>query len=596
MTAEETLSAFFGFAAAQWQDVDRELVPQPYHWIMDHPDSWHVQRTATPSPGAQKVALYLGESGTGKTTQLNYEIERLTQQNRQNLVIRIDFSHIVLMNSMLATFTGNMWRHVNSQIVPVIEKRGLRKPYTASRHHCYMKRRAGEDTDELRVNYGYNGEHDFSKMNDTELAGCHEIRDAIQAYESRTGDGSIGLTALQNMSGFRTILCVDNVDHLGMEKVEIVMGLLTGVIERDTEAFMAVRPEHYHLLKAFRSTRPVTVSQLTIEDDLIFRIARVRCAGAVVYARDNETDVSAVKNYAQRMTDLVKSIEADEHSVALLNQWHNGDIRQMLSFLSQTSWSAFNRDSRASVRSVLYRNLVRSSLPKALMRVFDPTPHPCKNSRHTFAFPKLRVLAYLAHHGAQERPDRLERMVGDFEEYFGLPPRIIEDAVVELADTPPSSGALLRLTDDGPSRFVMLLPAGAVFMSHIVFSCDFLSWLYDQSTSDSLPPIQCDPMSYRQVKLDKAANVLSHKLLRVFSVEHPYMTGRPATPADAKRLRNYETMFGYRPGEWFLDSLIRHLREYAKRRGLDDSVLKTARIKTEDATRRLNRVYDHPGL
>lgn len=596
VTPQEVLSSFFGFGASQWQDVDRELVPQPYRWIMDHPNSWHSQRTQTPPPGGEKVVVYLGEAGTGKTTQLDYDVERLTQQNESNLVIRIDLSHLLLKSSQLATFTQNVWEHVDAQIVPVVERRGLRLSYQASRHRCFMSRRARDDANGLREIFGYNGPRDFSKMNDAELARCSEIRDAIEAYENRTGDGSMGLLAVQNIHGLRTILCVDNVDHLGIEKVEIVMGLLTGAIERDTEAFIAVRPEHYHLLKAFRSTRPVTVMPLEIENDLVFKIARTRCAGAVEYARENGVNLSSVGGYAQRMLDLVAAIEEDDHSIALLNQWHNGDLRQMLFFLSQTSWSAFNKDSQASVRSLIYRNLVRSSLPKSLLAIFDPARHPSSNSKNPFAFPKLRVLAYLRHHRAIERPLRLERILGDFEENFGLPRRVIEDAIYELSDTPPSSGALLRITDEGPSNHVLLLPAGAVFMSHIVFSCDFLSWLYDQSTSDALPRIEVDPLNYRQVKLDKASHVLSEKLLRVFAIEHPYMTGRAASPADARRLHRYEGMFGYQPGGWFVDQLVEALREYSRRRGLDDSVLRLATRSVEEASRRLTSVYNHPGL
>lgn len=596
VTPEEVLSSFFGFGASQWQEVERKLVPQPYRWIMDHPNSWYTNRTETPPPGGEKVVVYLGEAGTGKTTQLNYDVERLTQQNETNLVIRIDLSHLLLKSSQLATFVQNVWEHVDAQIVPVVERRGLRQSYLASRHRSFMGRRAREDANGLREIFGYNGPRDFSKMTDAELAKCGEIRDAIESYEQRTGDGSIGLLAVQNIADFRTILCVDNVDHLGIEKVEIVMGLLTGAIERDTEAFIAVRPEHYHLLKAFRSTRPVTVIPLAIEDDLVFKIARTRCAGAIDYARENGVNLHSVTSYAQRMLDLVAAIEEDEHSIALLNQWHNGDLRQMLFFLSLTSWSAFNKDSHASIRSLIYRNLVRSSLPKSLLALFDPARHPSSNSKHPFAFPKLRVLAYLNHHRALERPLRLERILGDFEDSFGLPRRVIEDAIFELSDSPPTSGALLRLTDEGPANHVLLLPAGAVFMSHIVFSCDFLSWLYDQSTADALPKVQADPLDYRQVKLDKASNVLSAKLLRVFAIEHPYMIGRSASPADARRLHRYESMFGYRPGGWFVDQLVDTLKEYSGKRSLDETVLRFATRAVDEASARLTAVYYHPGL
>lgn len=598
MTPDELLSGFFGFGATQWQnEPDLDLVPEPVRWIMKNPGSWFAPRATQPPPSTQKVVLYLGEAGTGKTTQLSFDARRLAASSAATLVFRLDFSHAVLVTSPLSTFAERFWDHVAGQIEPVVEKANLRTAYIAARYRDFMKRRAGRNLSALRDVYGYNGKRDFSKMSDVELAGCEEIRVAISEYEESTGDGSLCLAAAQSIASHRTILIVDNVDHLGMEKVELVMEMLTGSIERDTEAYIAVRPEHYHLLKAFRQSRPVTVVKLEIEKDLVFKIAETRCKGAEEYARENGVDLHPVQVYARRMTDLCAAIKGDEHAVTLLNEWHNGDLRQMLFFLSQTSWSTFNRDSQASVRSVLYRNLVRSSLPTALMQVFDPTPHPCKGWTHPFAFPRLRVLAYLAHHQAREKPVALARIRGDFEEFFGLPGRVVDDALAELSVTPPTSGALLRLTDEGEKSHVVFLPAGAVFMSHIVFSCDFLSWLYDQSTLDSLPRVEVDPLNYRQVKLDKAAHILAHKILRVFEVEHPYMqTGRRATPADAKRLRNYEAMFGYRPGRWFLDLLLRELREYARIRGLDDDVLKASRIQVDSATRKLDAVYDHPGL
>lgn len=596
VTPEELLSSFFAFGASQWQDVEREHVPQPYRWIMDHPESWYSQRADTPPPGGEKVVVYLGEAGTGKTTQLNYDVERLTQQADSNLVIRIDLSHLLLKSSQLAHFGKNLWEHVDAQILPVVERRNLRQSYIASLHRCFMGRRARDDAQGLREIYGYNGPRDFSKMHDAELARCVDIRNAIETYEQRTGDGSMGLLAVQNIPGFRTILCIDNVDHLGIEKVEIVMGLLTGTIERDTEAFIAVRPEHYHLLRVFRSTRPVTVTRLAIEDTLVFEIAKTRCAGAISYARENGINIQAVNGYAHRMLELVKAIEDDEHSIALLNQWHNGDLRQMLFFLSRTSWSAFNRDSQASIRSLIYRSLVRSSLPESLLRIFDQARHPNTVSKHPFAFPKLRVLAYLSHQGALDHPLRLESIVGDFKDNFGLSERVIQDAILDLSDTPATSGALLRITDDCHSNYVVLLPAGAVFMSHIVFSCDFLSWLYDQSTSDALPSVQADPLDYRQVKLDKASYVLQFKLLRVFALEHPYMRGRSASRADARRLRLYENMFGYQPDSWFIDHMIETLTEYSDKRGLDNSALRPATHAVQEASRRLSAVYNHPGL
>lgn len=206
-------------------------------------------------------------------------------------------------------------------------------------------------------------------------------------------------------------------------------------------------------------------------------------------------------------------------------------------------------------------------------------------------FLKLRVLSYLAAH-AGESAIPMAAIVAAFRESFGLSEVVIEDAILQLAVEPPKSGALLRVVDDGTDRRVVFLPAGSVFMSHIIYSCDFLSWLYDKSTNDALPIVADDPINYQQVKLDKASYVLGHKLLRLFALEHPYArVGRNGNVADALRLHQYSNMFGFGPGNWFINQLLNELETYQGKRTLDDTALKETRNRVLDMSRRLDSLY-----
>lgn len=598
LTPEELLTAFTGFSVSHWRSSRvAGLVPEPHGWILDHPDSWHVARFPDPPNGAQKVILFLGEAGTGKTTQLNYQASSLALHD-ENLVVLIDFSQVYLTNSPLEVFQRRVWQHVAGQITPIIERRGLVVPYRAAQYRYFMETYYTPSLTALRDKYGYNGPYDFSTMNDEELAGCDEILEAIGSHEE-TSNGSLALRAVQHIPDHRTIICIDNVDHLGIEKVEIVMAMLTAVIERDTLAYVAVRPEHEHLVRAFRQSRHVLPFRFQIDESLVFRIAEKRCAGAVDYAYEHKIHVDPVRTYASRLLDLSAAIREDPHSVTVLNSWHNGDLRQMLEFLTRASWSTFNRESQASVRSLIYRTLVQASMPESLMKVFETTSYPCKLYSEPFIFPSLRVLAYLKHHNAgNSRAIDVSRIVQDFDAQFGLSSAMVESAIEDLANEPAQSGALLRVTDDGRRRYVVFLPAGEVFMSHIIFSCDFLSWVYDRSTNDTLPSVE-SPTNYRQAKLDKAAHVLKYKLLPLFEKEHPYMKqihGRLGTPSHARRLRAYESLFGYRPGNWFIQQLVGALTDYATTRRLEMTALNKARISVNAATGRLDATYNHPSM
>lgn len=365
MTSQETLAAIFEFSSSAWRkEANLELIPQPHRWLLGHPSAWHATRFDEPLEGAQKIIIYNGEAGTGKTTQLDYDAARLDARD-DTIVIRLDFSQATLASCPASDFDKKLWDVIAGQVDTVIERYGVEVPYRAALHALYMQTQGGAKIARLRARFGRNGETPYTDMNPSQLATCEPIRKALARSEKKSGP-TLSLPAAQNIPGYRTVVCVDNMDHLGIDKVEKLFQHLNLAIEGDTLAYIAVRSEHYHLLKRFKHERPVVQRNFHVEEDLVFSIANARCQGAISYAQECVPEqLHEIRQYVRRMTDLVADIKEDNHSKTILNSWHNGDLRQMLSFLSQTSWSTYKRFSQASVRSLVYRSLVKEALPSA---------------------------------------------------------------------------------------------------------------------------------------------------------------------------------------------------------------------------------------
>ena len=192
-------------------------------------------------------------------------------------------------------------------------------------------------------------------------------------------------------------------------------------------------------------------------------------------------------------------------------------------------------------------------------------------------------------HAVEGQRCHASTLLDDFSTDFDLPTDRVEAALEVLTRKNGNSGAPLRV--NVATGEIVLMRAGRVFMDHAVYSCDFMSWLYDQSAAE-LPAVEQRGRS--QVKLDKAVVVLMRKLLPAFISEHPYMRPkRGITPSERKRLMGYVKHFHFGPGRWFLGRVLDEFQSYVdspRRHVPDQRALREAKGTIEPMLARLDKI------
>lgn len=326
----------------------------------------------------------------------------------------------------------------------------------------------------------------------------------------------------------------------------------------------------------FRHARRVE-EILLHNDQAIFKISTVRAQGAVAYISETRPQLT---QEAERQSAAIQAslqrIQADPHCVDLVEGWQNGNVRQMLNFATSVSKVLSKESDATSVKGVVFSEIVRRGASVQLVDVYDPRHVPTKH-RLPFVFLRIRLLSYLRRNDGVKR---LSEIRNAFYNHFGVAKSAVDEALDGLSSKRLANGGLVRIAralgEPGDSPHVILLPAGRVFITDIVYSCEFLAWAYEQSTnmpgitSIGRDGIRVDP---RLQKLERAAVLVDIKLLPAFVAEHPYIVNRGRfRPADRPRLDSYRTLFGYDSGKWFIQSLADSLASYARHRGLESPV------------------------
>jgi hypothetical protein len=576
--------------------VPTESLKPSERWLRLNPHAWRADRQLTRAEGhaseRQAVSLIVGEEGSGKTTQLNAIIEK-GHVSPSQITIWLDFSDAAsVLLAPANDSTKQILSYVESRVEIAIYGRALDGAFEAAKIRTVLSRRAHYSLSKVKREH-----REPEKLSDGFLLGSQSIRTAYDAYMTQLSivdQGLLSLEACQSMEGHRIVFVVDNIDHLGEDKIRVLFATLSGAITDLSEAFIALWVEHEDLAGIFRHQRPVHTYRLQ-GDGAIFDIISTRVAGAQEYIGYSVGKVREARDLAERLQNAISSIQTDPISARLLEDWQNGNIRQMTQFVAAIADQTLSYvPDRRSFRGLVYATLVQRNSNSSLLDVFSPENIiTSKYPGMPFIFLKMRILSYLQQAPAAEGA-LLASLYDDFHDHFGIGRIAMDKELGILAKKNENSGALVRRTKpltpltDEPGVRIMLLPAGRLFIETIIFSCDFLSWVYEGTPN---MPDAGDFSTRREIKLARALIIVEHLLIPEFLREHPYLKHNTnITNLQRKRFSSYRSCFNYGPNRWFVQRLIEEINIYARDRDIRTERLRRVNGKVEDIIGRLNGI------
>lgn len=597
MQIEDVFSRVLGYNSDQDHELRNED-DEIAKWLDKHPETWRVSRLPDiPIEPNPIVYLLVGQEGYGKTTALREVAEHIAK-DPVNLPLLLDFTDASIVGSDWSklvsdagwkAYVRRLGKKVKGDVERQIRQRHLFREYKATWAKDAAINYNGVNTavDEM---WDTMDEEDLLSMSADEVLAHPVLKKLLNSSRNHVGDiGSHVLRVAALIPGVRLFVQIDNIDHLPKETIARTLFELLNMITNTTVCHIAIRNENAHLYVESRHSVETRVPDFD-QDGTFLKIGRRRIEAAVEYVRTHQPEnIREASDRAKILRRQLTRIDGDRQTLNLLQKWQNENLRQILSFVG-TLWdeSPFP-NSPSSIRGLVFHRLIFEATPPYLFHIFDPRrikTHKFPNVR--FVFLHLRILSYL-NHLPEPHSCLLSEMVSRFEESFGIQEDDMNIAVKGLTWKIANGTAPLRVNNaDADDTNIHLLPAGEVFMDQVVHSVDFLSWVYDHSTS-SLPEVS--PGGRRQTKLDKAAVVLREDLLSAFFDEHPYMNSRRhASQEEKERLASYQRMFGFKAEHWFLSETITVLEAYANQRGLNKMQLKDTEEKIVPKLRQLDRV------
>lgn len=596
MQAQEVLERFLTYGPTTFADYDVSELDEMGVWLRRHPGAWRIDRRIPgPLKKTQRTFLLVGEEGSGKSTAL-MELEEQLELSENSLVVRLDFSHSdALYLEEDGDFAKEFDKILLSQAEAIAYSKGIWRQYQASFARRVCLKGTGEVVNQIRLAIS---EAKLRDMPDDEVLSNSQIEKAARIHRnSFTSLGAFALHSLQHVRDMQVVFLVDNVDHLPQKYIPRVLYSLSTIISGDTHAYVGIRPENEPFYPNFRQLRATQRRELS-SDSFMYDVAEVRLHGAISWASEHAPALlPEVRATAEIVRSNLAAVRRDKLSVNLIEQWQNGNLRQMMLFMLELSDQILaTTGPPGPLRGAVYDKIIRFSTPKYLRDVF--TSRGITDTHFgplPFSFPQLRILAFLAaHHNPDTGAVPLDELKRCFVERFGIKERRLMEILHEMEGRLGNSGAPLRILLGGGQDLlsptsVVLLPAGRIFIQQVVFSADFLSWIYE-TTTRPLPPVE--QRGIRQTKFDKATIVLRERLIKEFLREHPYMKeNRGIRESERGRLDAYVEEFNYGPGRWFLTQMSDELRQYAKQRQLILAEFQPVARKIREMTKRLDDCY-----
>lgn len=561
-------------------------------WLHDNPLAWLYPDLG---PGlnetfTQEVTLLVGEAGSGKTTLLNLVRHQMDQPG--SLVIHLDFTNASgLMGEVRKDDAGPKFAEMTRDATAAsIHRKDLNVGFRAAKTRYLVDRIGHTAIGQIRERFGST----IDAMSDEDLLGNNEIQSAISAYESQTSDQFVSIQAAQFLPRTRTVLIVDNIDHLRPSwLIDLVLQKLGGILHSTTTTFVAIRSEHERAADALVHSRPINAKYSDSEDTAILRIASTRNQGALDYVKAFRPELlGEAQTRYEALENALSAIQSDPALLRLTTSWLNGNVRQMLSLFTELSLEINTATTKrasdsSSIAGVVYSKAIKEAAPARLIDVMSPQRvHTLKYRKLPFVFLPLRILAYVK---MQNGVALQRKLFEDFKTSFGIDEQKMRSAVELLAEDHPSRPSLVRRgQNSNHANIVVLLPCGRVFIEEFVYSCDFLALMYN--STPRLPEINRDT-NRSTVKLQMAVAYVSEILLPAFLAEHPYINpSYRISDSERVRLSAYDSMFNYGTGRWFVARLHGKLVSYARARNIKLEALTTLERRLSAAVETLDHL------
>lgn len=550
---------------------DNRPIGQMSRWLLGRPREWRISvaQKALLQAESEAITLLTGEEGAGKTTAMVEALQTMAQ-DPTNLVVYLEFSRGDALFELNSARERIEWtcRNIRSKIEMALDgESGDLKRYNGEMLRHLALTHQHPIIRELRDREGSR----IRAMPAEAVVDDRATTLAIRVARAELDDGA-ALVSLQRATEKRLILALDNPDHWGVETVADIFRYVTTQLASDTVLIAAIRPQFATVATDYRATPKMRTVNLHDYHsvDLMVRICKRRVRAAVRYARSEQPALAArLEEIRKSYRDSFSAMLCDDDMYNLACRWMNFNYRQMSDFFAKLERAPLVRRG-PKWRSFVLRSLVKDSLTHEQFSVLSP------DSRHSalypslpFVFLKLRILSYLRRNGGTGIVHPIQELRRVFSDAFGIAGSDIDEATRGLSMKMPSGGRMVRVVhsspDTGAPRQIVLMPAGELMASTLVFSVDMLSWTY---LALGNRPRLVGPEYSPSVKLANAMALIEGTLLPALLREHPYMAvGRNATEEERVRLERYARLFGFGPEKWYIQELGASLIRYCSGRG-----------------------------
>lgn len=582
-TAADIWARVMDFDAGDFKAVGAEGAPDIESWLLEHEDAWlnSMRRPRQDQSLAERVFIIVGEAGSGKTTLM--DVIAREERQRGGFAIYFDFKNVPTLDGGMSEREAvkALSLFLKNTVELAVEDAGYKSEYVAARTRYIVRNRSTEELERLVEAYP-----DLKNFTDQQLLACKEVVTEARAYETAHPEEFVSLASAQFLpSSPRTSLLVDNVEGLDHTVRDILFRKLTSIQQARSLLFVAIRSENQRQAEVLLQGRRGEPYALSSERKSLMDIARIRNSGAKSLCLEAfpHLDPQEVEKFHREFERSLEVIESDEYLLSLFTGWLNDNIRNFLTLIADMCMVLPLLEGR-SIRGFVSSRLLEKRAHSSLQRIFDmQAMYSEKYKNLPFVFLPLRLLVFLQN---RDGLVRLEEVISAFDQSFGLAEADIRRAIDRFDSVENGKPSLLRLEKgkDGAEQ-VHLLSCGEVFVRQVVYQCDFLQTLFDRVEN---PPHIPPGLSRSETKLRRSIAVIDELIMPSFEQEHPYINPNVrATRRMRNRLFEYEKMFSYKHGHWFVGVMRLRLNAYARERNLS-AIAAATTDRLEKAEDRLN--------
>lgn len=583
-TVADVWARVMDFDAGEFKAIGPEGAPVVEAFLLNNDDAWlnSIRRPDLEKTVAERAVIVVGEAGSGKTTLMS--LLARDNQRQGGFSLFFDFKNVPTLDGMMTDRDGiirALSQFLRTTVELAVDAAGRKNEYSAAKTRFIFRNKSTPQLEALMDVYPATRTY-----SDEQLLACKELLDASRAFEADHPEDFIAPTVAQFLpSTGRTLLVFDNVEGLDPNIREILFRRLTSIQQGRSIVAVAIRSENQRQAEVLLQARRDEPYNLSNERSSLMEIARIRNRGA----RDlcerimPDLDPAEAKSFHDNFEASLLMIESDEYLLALFTGWLNDNVRNFLTLVADICLALPSLEER-SIRGFISSRLLEKRAHSSLQRIFDmQAVYSDKYKNLPFVFLPLRLLVYLQN---RDGTVDINDIVDDFERSFGISEKDLRRAIDRFAASESGKPNILRIERNSDQvDQAHLLSCGEIFVKEVVYQCDFLQTLFDRVEN---PPAISAKVSRSESKLRRSIAVIEELILPSFEKEHPYISPNiRATRRMRTRLFDYERMFSYRHGHWFVGVLKGRLEAYARSRNLLSVAQPTIR-RLSDAEARLS--------